>query len=128
MSRSIFSTKKKSPAVFKKILVVFVALAVTAFMAGCSTLADARSGKGTGSAREYTAPVDQVWKVKPAVLAELSLPMVGDNKPERYILAQMGITAFSCGESVAIFVESVNGVTRTRVEVEEGNGQQRVCD
>ena len=102
---------------FKKILVVFIALAVTAFMSGCSTLADARSAKGTGSAREYSASVDEVWKVMPTVLAELSLPLVGDNKAEGYILAQRGITAFSYGENVAIFVESVNGVTRTRVEV-----------
>lgn len=102
---------------FKKILVVFIALAVTAFMSGCSTLADARSAKGTGSAREYSASVDEVWKAMPTVLAELSLPLVGDNKAEGYILAQRGITAFSYGENVAIFVESVNGVTRTRVEV-----------
>ncbi len=53
----------------------------------------------------------------PAVLAGLSLPMVGDNESEGYILAQRGITAVSYGENVAIFVESVNGVTRTRVEV-----------
>lgn len=102
---------------FKKILVVFIALVVTAFMSGCSTLADARSAKGTGLARDYSASVDEVWKAMPAVLAELSLPMVGDNKTEGYILAQRGITAFSYGENVAIFVESVNGVTRTRVEV-----------
>ena len=102
---------------FKKILVVFIALAVTAFMSGCSTLADARSAKGTGSTREYSASVDEVWKAMPTVLAELSLPLVGDNKAEGYILAQRGITPFSYGENVAIFVESVNGVTRTRVEV-----------
>jgi uncharacterized protein YceK len=102
---------------FKKILVVFIALAVTAFMSGCSTLADARSAKGTGPAREYSASVDEVWKAMPTVLAELSLPLVGDNKAEGYILAQRGMTVFSNGENVAIFVESVNGVTRTRVEV-----------
>lgn len=101
----------------KKIITVFVAIAAVAFMSGCSTLADARSAKGSGLSREYSAPMDQVWKVLPAVLAELSLPMVGDNKQEGYILAQRGITAFSYGENVAIFVESVNGVTRTRVEV-----------
>jgi uncharacterized protein YceK len=103
--------------VLRRILVVFVAVAAAAFMSGCSTLADARSAKGTGTAREYAASVDQVWKAMPAVLAELSLPLVGDNKAEGYILAQRGITAFSYGENVAIFVESVNGVTRTRVEV-----------
>lgn len=102
---------------FKKILAILIAIAVTVFMSGCSTLADARSAKGTGSAREYAASVDEVWKAMPTVLAELSLPLVGDNKAEGYILAQRGITAFSYGENVAIFVESVNGVTRTRVEV-----------
>ena len=102
---------------FKRILVIFMALAAAAFMSGCSTLADARSAKGTGTSREYSASVDEVWKAMPKVLADLSLPMVGDNKTEGYILAQRGITAFSYGENVAIFVESVNGVTRTRVEV-----------
>lgn len=65
----------------------------------------------------------------PAVLAELSLPMVGDNKSEGYILAQRGITAFSYGENVAIFVESVKGVTRTRVEVvsKKAMAHQRLC-
>jgi uncharacterized protein YceK len=102
---------------FKRILVIFMAFAAAAFMSGCSTLADARSAKGTGTSREYSASVDEVWKAMPKVLADLSLPMVGDNKTEGYILAQRGITAFSYGENVAIFVESVNGVTRTRVEV-----------
>lgn len=101
----------------KKILVAFIALVALAVMSGCSTLADARSAKGTGLSREYSASVEEVWKVMPAVLSELSLPMVGDNKAEGYILAQRGVTAFSYGENVAIFVESVNGVTRTRVEV-----------
>ena len=101
----------------KRIFTVFVAIAAIAFMSGCSTLADARSAKGSGLSREYSAPIDHVWKALPAVLAELSLPMVGDNRQEGYILAQRGITAFSYGENVAIFVESVNGVTRTRVEV-----------
>jgi uncharacterized protein YceK len=101
----------------KKILAAFIAFAVVALMSGCSTLADARSAKGTGLSREYSASVDEVWKTLPSVLSELSLPLVGDNKAEGYMLAQRGMTAFSYGENVAIFVESVNGVTRTRVEV-----------
>lgn len=102
---------------FRKILVILAAVAFTALMSGCSTLADARSAKGTGLSREYSASVDEVWKAMPSVLAELSLPLVGDNKAEGYILAQRGVTGFSYGENVAIFVESVNGVTQTRVEV-----------
>ncbi len=101
----------------RKLFGIFMALATVAFMAGCSNLADARAGKGTGTSREYAASLDEVWRAMPVVLAALSLPMVGDNKAEGYILAQRGMTAFSYGENVAIFVESVNGVTRTRVEI-----------
>jgi hypothetical protein len=58
-----------------------------------------------------------VWKALPGVLAELSLPLVSENRQEGYMLAQRGVTLMSYGENVAIFVESVNGVTKTRVEV-----------
>ena len=101
----------------KRTFAIVMTSITVAFMAGCSTLADARSAKGTGPSREYSASVDLVWKTMPSVLAELSLPMVADNKQEGYILAQRGMTAFSYGENVAIFVESVNGLTKTRVEV-----------
>ena len=101
----------------KKLFVTLAAATTLSFTSGCSTLADSRAAKGTGISREYAAPIDVVWKTMPTVLAELSLPMVADNKQEGYILAQRGVTAFSYGENVAIFVESVNGVTKTRVEV-----------
>ena len=101
----------------KKLFTAFAVIAALLFTSGCSTLADSRAAKGTGISREYAAPIDTVWKTVPSVLAELSLPMVADNKQEGYILAQRGVTAFSYGENVAIFVETVNGVTRTRVEV-----------
>jgi hypothetical protein len=102
---------------FKQLLLAFIVIPTMAFVSGCSTLADSRAAKGTGVSREYAAPLDVVWKAMPGVLSELSLPMVADNKQEGYILAQRGITAFSYGENVAIFVETVDGVTRTRVEV-----------
>lgn len=102
---------------FRKFAMFLAAIAVVTYMSGCSTLADSRAAKGTGQSRQYSATVDEVWKAMPGVLAELSLPMVGDNKAEGYILAQRGMTPFSYGENVAIFVEQVNGVTQTRVEV-----------
>jgi hypothetical protein len=43
--------------------------------------------------------------------------MVADNKQEGYILAQRGMSAFSYGENVAIFVDPTNANDRTRVEV-----------
>ena len=101
----------------KKSFAILAAVTTMALVTGCSTLADSRAAKGTGVAREYAAPIEVVWKTMPAVLADLSLPMVADNRQEGYILAQRGLTAFSHGENVAIFVEAVNGVTKTRVEV-----------
>jgi uncharacterized lipoprotein len=102
---------------FKRIVTLLAAIAALSFASGCSTLADSRAAKGTGQSREYAAPIDAVWKALPSVLAELSLPLVGENKQEGYMLAQRGVTLMSYGENVAIFVESVNGVTKTRVEV-----------
>ena len=111
-----FSTHQ-GDSVLKKLCVVIAAVTIVASTSGCSTLADSRAAKGTGVAREYAAPIDVVWKTVPTVLAELSLPMVADNRQEGYVLAQRGVTAFSYGENVAIFVETANGVTKTRVEV-----------
>ena len=104
-------------AMLKKLFIIVATIGTISFTSGCSTLADSRAAKGTGISRTYAVTIDAVWKVMPSVLAELSLPMVADNKQEGYILAQRGITALSYGENVAIFVESVNGVTKTRVEV-----------
>jgi hypothetical protein len=101
----------------KNVFTIFTVAAAIAFTSGCSTLADARSAKGSGLSREYSAPIDVVWKALPPILAELSLPLVSENKQEGYMLAQRGITAFSYGENVAIFVETVNGITKTRVEI-----------
>lgn len=60
--------------------------------------------------------MDKVWGVIPSVLSDLKLPLVTENRADGTILAQRGITPFSYGENVAIFVESVDA-TKTRVEV-----------
>jgi uncharacterized protein YceK len=98
-------------------IAILCAIAAVTLMSGCSTLADARSAKGTGQSREYHESIDVVWKTVPAALAELSLPLVSENRQDGYILAQRGITAFSYGENVAIFIEPVNGIAQTRVEI-----------
>ena len=45
------------------------------------------------------------------------LAVATDNKERGMILAQGGVSAFSWGENVAIYVEDVGGKVRTRVEV-----------
>ena len=99
------------------IVAIITAFAVFSFTSGCATLADAQAAKGTGTSREYAASTDKVWSAIPAVLSELRLPLVSQNRAEGTMLAQRGVTPFSYGENVAIFVEPVAGSTRTRVEI-----------
>lgn len=101
----------------KKFFATFFVAAILLSASGCTTLADARAAKGSGVSRTYAASKEEVWKAVPSVLVALGLQLVSDNKQEGYILAQRGMTAFSYGENVAIFVESIGGVTKTRVEI-----------
>jgi len=94
------------------LLLVFLLLPST----GCSTIADARNARGQGESRTYNAPFDTVWKTVPTAVNELGLMVAGENEEEGYILAAKGITAFSYGENVAIFVEKIDD-EQTRVEV-----------
>jgi len=49
------------------------------------------------------------------VLSKLNLDVASENGATRYVLAQRGLTAFSMGENVAIFVRKK---TKTSSEVE----------
>jgi hypothetical protein len=101
----------------RNVLAVLAAFAALSFTSGCANLADAKAARGSGVSREYAASMDKVWNAIPVVLKELELPLVSQNRGEGTILAQRGVTAFSYGENVAIFVESAGGTTRTRVEI-----------
>ncbi len=88
-----------------------------AFSSGGATLDAAKSAKGTGSVRLYDKPYDVVWSAVVETVQSSSLDIVTLNKNKGSILAQGSISAFSWGENVAIFVESVDGKIQTRVEV-----------
>lgn len=103
----------------KKFFATFFAAAILLSVSGCiSTLADVRSAKGSGVSRTYAASQEEVWKTVPLVLVELGLQFVSEDKQKGHVLAQHAGKAFVSYEAnVAIFIESVNGATRTRVEV-----------
>jgi uncharacterized lipoprotein len=66
--------------------------------------------------RVFDAPFDAVWTAVPQALSSLGLPVAADNKPEGYIFAERGMTGFSWGEKVAVFVSKVSE-KQTKVEV-----------
>ena len=84
--------------------------------AGCSTLSDARKAKGKGTSRIYNESFDTVWDAVPQAVGDMGLQVASQNKEDGYVLGQKGLTAFSYGENVAVFVEKVDD-ERTRVEV-----------
>lgn len=100
----------------KKISLLFIML-VSIASTGCSTLADARTAKGTGATRVYDATPDAVWTALPKAVKDVGLDYVGDNRNDGYALAQRGMSAFSYGENVAMFVEPTGSKDKTKVEV-----------
>ena len=96
--------------------------AATLATAGCATLADdpkrsQREARGSGVIVVYAASFDQVWSALPAVVKELELKVASDNKAEGILLADAGVSAFSWGERIAIYVERVGTSGGIRVEV-----------
>ena len=79
-------------------------------------MADAKAGKGTGTSQTFAAPSERVWQVLPAAVKSAGLDYVAGNKEEGYALAQRGLSAFSYGENVAIFIDKPTS-TSTKVEV-----------
>ena len=100
----------------RKIALFFVIMLVPVLFSGCATLADARRSEGSGPFRIYDAPAEKVWTALPQVIKNSDLQYVGENRQEGYILAQRGITMFSYGEEVAIFIKPL-GEHKTRVEI-----------
>jgi hypothetical protein len=80
-------------------------------------MADAAHSKGSGRTVTYKASFDDIWSAMPEVVKETDLEYVSANREDGTVLAQHGVSAFSFGESVAVFVEPV-GSDRCRVEVD----------
>ncbi len=94
------------------ITVLLLSVATT----GCSTIADAKAGKGTGTSQTYAVAPARVWQVLPNAVKQAGLDYVADNKDEGYAVAQRGMSLLSVGENVAIFVDAAPS-NSTKVEV-----------
>jgi len=100
----------------RALLVLLAALSFGAF-SGCSTMADARAARGSGTVRVYEKPYEVVWDAALGAVTNANLRVVSESKAEGLILAEGGIGLFTWGENVAIYVEDAGGRVRTRVEI-----------
>ncbi len=85
-------------------------------ISGCATMADAKNARGAGEAATYKASFEDIWAALPAAVTQAGLEFVSASRDDRSVLAQRGITAFSYGENVAIFVDQARADAQ-RVEV-----------
>lgn len=87
-------------------------------LGACSTMSDLDGSQGGGVKRRYVATYDQTWDATIETLNKLELPIESQKKDEQEgrILAHRGMTAFSWGENVAIFVKPLKP-DLTEVEV-----------
>ncbi len=99
----------------KKFLLLFLSL-ICFLIQGCSTLADARKAEGEGIKRVFPASYEKTWNASNTALVKLKLEIASENRDKGYILAQRGMTFFSYGENVAIFIKKQSD-SQTSVEV-----------
>ncbi len=104
----IFISMKK---IFLFSLITFVI-----FLQGCSTLADARKAEGEGIKKVFPASFEKTWNASNTALVKLKLEIASENRDKGYILAQRGMTFFSYGENIAIFIKKQSD-SQTTVEI-----------
>lgn len=80
-------------------------------------LSMAASARGTGTMHVFDQPYDVVWDALVACVKKTSLTIASEDKATGILLAKRSMTAFSYGEKVAVFVDSVAGEVCTRVEI-----------
>jgi hypothetical protein len=114
---------RKGLSMFKPLATGFLAVSLLFSASGCTTLADARAGQGTGQVRVYDASWDKVWNTIPVVLKDLGLKEEGYHKGTGYVVAQSkvpmlrALPGVGVGENIAIFVDKADSPNQTKVEV-----------
>lgn len=83
-------------------------LLIAIFTSGCSTVQDMPFQKGYGVKKVYDKPYEPVWQAAKEVVQSSGLQLVSEDKTKGEIIAHGNVTAFSWGENVAVFIDSVN--------------------
>jgi len=95
-------------------------MALTSATTGCATLSTVREAQGTGTAKVYFLSLSDLAPKARKALGTLGLQIVETETSEDgrkiSILAEKGLSTFSYGERVAVFLTEV-GPQQTKVEV-----------
>lgn len=99
-----------------KTLKIAILVYLVSVLLGCTTIVDAIEAKGTGEFRVYESSKEEVWPIVVGSIEKVGLDLVSENYESGMVLAQRGVTVFSYGENVAVFVDEVED-NKCRVEI-----------
>jgi uncharacterized lipoprotein len=85
-------------------------------LTGCTSLNTAAKAQGSGEQVIYKASFDEVWAAMPEIITNVGLQYVSANNDKHMFLAKHGISGWSWGENVVIFIEKLED-GKTSVEV-----------
>ena len=94
----------------------FVLLAVAAMAAGCASTETVKQAEGQGTSRVYERGFAPVFDAAVAAARAQQLEVVESDKASGKLVLSHGVTLWSWGERIALFVRPVSP-QQTRVEI-----------
>lgn len=98
------------------LLKIFGALALVLMLPACASVDVAKNAQGAGTSAVYNASYDKTWDASIQAVQATGGGVVEQDKAAGTIAAKYGVSAFSWGERVALFLKSL-GNNKTQVEV-----------
>ncbi len=95
---------------------VFVILIIALLVGGCASMQTVKEAKGQGVSRLYQYSYDDVFDATLAAAKSKQLEVVESDKPGGRLLLSHGITWWSWGERIAVFLKAMTPKT-TEVEI-----------
>ena len=108
----------------KKVLIIFFAVAVSVWFAGCATMGDVVKAKEEGTAKIYPVNEDQAWKIAKIVFRWEGADTIEEHRDEGYMLTSSGVNLVSWGAVMGAWINPVDEdntqvtvVTKRRVSI-----------
>lgn len=99
-----------------KWFVLVVSVLMMALVAGCASTQTVKEAQGQGVTRVYQAAYDPVFDATLRAAKSKELKVVENDRATGRIILLNGVTLWSWGERIAVFVKPVEG-TGTKVEI-----------
>ena len=86
------------------------------FISGCASVETVKEAQGQGEKRTYEFGYEKVFNATLQAAKEKKLTVIEDNKSTGQVVLSHGVTWWSWGERIALFITSIDSNT-TQVEI-----------